>query len=76
MDKLRAFIGSYGGSRLAAALGVGRAAVSGWRHGRFIPSPEHCLAIERLSEGSVMAADIRPELFGPGAGYYYYETVD
>lgn len=46
---------------LAALLGVTKAAVGQWKlEGRQVPL-EHCLAIERATNGKVTRADLRPD---------------
>jgi DNA-binding transcriptional regulator YdaS (Cro superfamily) len=64
MDKLANFIDAYGGSKLAADLGVSKSLVSSWRHGRYNIPPKRCLDIERLSQGKVLASELLPEIFG------------
>jgi DNA-binding transcriptional regulator YdaS (Cro superfamily) len=65
MDKLITFIDSYGGSTLAARLGVSKSTVSSWRHGRFRVPAERCREIERVAGGAVTVHDMRPDVFGP-----------
>lgn len=49
--------------RLAESLGLEPMTVCQWfRPGRRIPA-EHCLAIHRLSEGSIALSDLRPDLY-------------
>ena len=67
MSNLAAFVDAYGTTKLAEELGVSVSLVSSWRHGRYRVAPRHCLAIERLSNGLVKAADMQPEVFGPQA---------
>lgn len=67
MDKLSTFIDSFGGSALAARLGVSKSTVSSWRHGRFRIPAERCRQLESLSDGLVTVHDLRPDVFGPPA---------
>lgn len=70
LDKLGLFAKSYGGQRhLATALGVTQSLVSGWRHGRYPVPPIQCLEIQRLSDGAIKAAELRPEIFSSVMGY-------
>lgn len=65
MDKLSAFLDTYGSAKLAQDLGVSRAAVSHWRHKRFRVPAERCIDIERISGGAVTRHALRPDVFGP-----------
>ena len=65
MDKLSAFLDTYGSAKLAQDLRVSRAAVSHWRHKRFRVPAERCIDIETLSDGAVSRYDLRPDVFGP-----------
>jgi len=49
-------------TRLAELLGVAQNTVSAWAIGRRLPSLEHALALEVLTDGAVRAADVRPDL--------------
>lgn len=61
MDALNEAIAITGGvSSLARGLGVGQSTVSNWRaRGTDVP-PEHCVQIERLTEGNVRRWHTRP----------------
>lgn len=64
MNKLSAFLDTYGSAKLAQDLKVSRAAVSHWRHGRFRVPAERCIDIETISNGAVLRYDLRPDVFG------------
>lgn len=58
IDRAARAVGSQ--SALALALGVTKAAVWQWKaDGRQVPI-EHCLAIERATNGAVTRQDLRP----------------
>jgi len=59
IDRAAHVLGSQ--SALAAAVGVSRSAVWQWKGlGRQVPI-EHCVAIERATEGAVTRRDLRPD---------------
>lgn len=58
LDRAAAEVGSL--SALALAIGVSQSTPSMWKARGSIP-PEHCLAIERATDGKVTRADLRPE---------------
>jgi DNA-binding transcriptional regulator YdaS (Cro superfamily) len=60
IDKAAQILGTQ--SKLAAKLGVSRAAVGQWRlPGRQVPA-EHCPTIEHLTEGRVRCEELRPDV--------------
>lgn len=60
IDRAAAALGSQ--KALAVALGVTRAAVWQWKEdGRQVPA-EHCIAIEKLTAGTVRCEELRPDL--------------
>jgi DNA-binding transcriptional regulator YdaS (Cro superfamily) len=65
METLRRYIDEVGASALATKIGCSRQLVSHWRTGRQEPSPRMARIIESISDGAVLAADIRPDVFGP-----------
>jgi len=59
IDRAAAVLGSQ--VALAAVLGVTKAAVGQWKtEGRQVPL-EHCLAIEKATDGVVTRAHLRPD---------------
>jgi DNA-binding transcriptional regulator YdaS (Cro superfamily) len=67
MNAFQEFVDSYGGSKLAADLGVSKSTISFWKHGRVRVPAERCRDIERLSGGRVSVHVLRPDVFGPRA---------
>jgi DNA-binding transcriptional regulator YdaS (Cro superfamily) len=63
IQKASQYFGSR--SKLAARLGVSGEAVRKWEVGR-VPA-ERCIEIERITDGAVTRADLRPDLFAPAA---------
>lgn len=59
MDKFKLFISEYGTTDLAKDMGLEPSVVSNWRT-RGVPVNK-CAAIERISKGSVMRWDLRPD---------------
>lgn len=51
-------------SALAEALGLRQQSVAEWFANKRIP-PRRCAEIERLTQGRITRAEIRPDLFGP-----------
>ena len=47
--------------KLARILEVTTSAVFNWCRGKYMPSPENCLKIEKATNGKVKARDIRPD---------------
>lgn len=47
----------------AQALGIRSPSVSEWRRRKVVPA-ERCADIERITQGQVTRADLRPDLFG------------
>lgn len=48
-------------SKLAAALQVGQSVASNWKARETLLDAVHCVAIERLTKGSVTRRDLRPD---------------
>lgn len=57
------YIAAVGAGVLAERLGCSKQLVSHWRVGRQRPSPRMARRIEIVSDGRVLAADLRPEEF-------------
>lgn len=55
-------------SDLAVEWGVTAEAIRLFEAGARQPSPHRALAIERITEGRVTRADLRPDIFGDEAG--------
>lgn len=49
-------------NKLAVEIKVSSLTAYRWRDGKSVPSPENCLKIEKVTEGKVLAKDIRPDL--------------
>jgi DNA-binding transcriptional regulator YdaS (Cro superfamily) len=49
----------------AARVGVSTEAVRLWQAGERLPSAKRAIAIERLTDGAVSRAELRPDIFGP-----------
>lgn len=63
MSALQAAIDYFGSQKaLAEALGVVPMAVTNWKE-RQVPVLQ-CIAIERVTEGSVTKEQLRPDIFG------------
>lgn len=55
----------FGGQeKLAKLLDVKQQSISDWVRGRRMPSSKNAILIERLSNGSITRAEIRPDIFG------------
>lgn len=60
LEKAAAIVGSQ--SKLAAVLGVSKAALGQWKlKGRNVPA-EYCPKIEELTHGNVRCEDLRPDI--------------
>lgn len=64
-DPIRKAIDEVGSmAALARHLGITKGAVHQWTApGRKVP-PEHCIAIERATDGKVTRYELRPDVFG------------
>ena len=58
LERAAAAVGGF--SALAAAIGVSQSTPSMWKARGSVPV-EHCLAIERATEGAVTRRDLRPD---------------
>lgn len=54
-------------SEFARAIGVKQPSVFSWMVGKTKPSAKNAIAIERVTNGAVTRAEIRPEIFGDAA---------
>lgn len=62
MSALQLAIDHMGGvSKLADAIGVGQSAISNLMSRNGKPSPENCVAIERVTKKAVTRKDLRPD---------------
>lgn len=62
--ELSEYIKTVGVTELAKQLGCSKQLVSHWATGRQKPSPKMACKLEELSEGVVIAAKVRPDIFG------------